>query len=578
MRRRLLLVAGLVVLAWAVLAGFWLFRVASDLRVGNEAASGARDHLDAEQVADGVPLADLRTAHVRFAAAHDRSSGFVLAPLRFMPVIGRQLRSVRALSGAAEQVAAAGADAVARAGAVFEHPAASGPDRVTQVRSLREIVDDVAERLDTIEDLGPVQGLLAPLANARNDLAEDLAEARQTITSARTGAAAALSLVEGPRRYLVLAANNAEMRAGSGMWLQGGVLSTNDGELDLDEMVSLHLDADPPDGAVSPTGALASRWGFLEPGGEWRNLMASPDFPASAELATQMWAAAGRGDVDGVLAVDAIGLQAIVAATGAVEVDGQSLGAEDVPQQVLHDQYLQFGDLSSQSGQGNAERRDALATLAEAAVGAIDRGDYPASTLIRTLGDAIEGRHLLAWTQDEVEQSGWTAAGMDGSLPSDSLFVSLLYRGGIKLDWFMDLDADLSVERGSGGWDVAVAITMRNEVPEGEPTYVAGPYPGLGLVAGEYRGILAVNVPGDAEGAHFDDVDELAVAGADGDTRVVGFQLEVARGETRTVTLRFHLPATADHVVVGPSARVPGISWHYGSSSWEDSASRTAKF
>jgi hypothetical protein len=578
MRRRLIFVAGVVVLAWAVLAGFWLFRVASDLKVGNDAASAARDHLDAEQVADGVPLADLRTAHVRFSAAHDRASGIVLAPLRILPVIGRQLRSVSALSGAAEQVAAAGADAVERAGAVFEHPAASGPDRVTQVRELREIVDDVATRLDAIEDLGPVQGLLAPLANARNDLAGDLAEARQTITSARTGAAAALSLVEGPRRYLVLAANNAEMRAGSGMWLQGGVLATKDGELDLDDMVSLHLDADPPDGAVAPTGALASRWGFLEPGAEWRNLMASPDFPASAELATRMWAAAGRGDVDGVLAVDAIGLQAIVTATGSVDVDGETLGADDIPQQVLHDQYLQFGDLSSQSGPGNAERRDALATLAKAAVGAIDGGDYPASTLIRTLGDAIEGRHLLAWTRDAVEQSGWEAAGMDGSLPSDSVLVSLLNRGGNKLDWFMDLDAELSVQRASGGWEVAVEITMRNETPEGEPDYVAGPYPGLDLVAGEYRGILAVNVPGAAEGAHFDDVDELAVAGADGATRVVGFQLEVARGEERTVTLRFRLPSTADHVVVLPSARVPGITWHYGSSAWEDSTSRTAKF
>jgi hypothetical protein len=362
------------------------------------------------------------------------------------------------------------------------------------------------------------------------------------------------------------------------MWLQGGVLNTKDGELDLEDMVSLHLDADPPDGAVSPTGDLASRWGFLEPGAEWRNLMASPDFPASAELATRMWAAAGRGEVDGVLAVDAIGLQAIVSATGAVEVDGQTLGAEDVPQQVLHDQYLQFGDLSSQSGAGNAERRDALATLAQAAVGAIDRGDYPASTLIRTLGDAIEGRHLLAWTTDEVEQSGWVAAGMDGELDDDSLLVSLLNRGGNKLDWFSDVDAKLSVDHGADGWDVAVAITLTNTVPDGEPAYVAGPYPGLDLEAGEYRGILAVNIPGAARGAHFDDVDELAVAGADGATRVVGFQLELARGESRTYTLRFRLPEGADHLVVEPSARVPAVTWRYGSSTWEDSASRTANW
>jgi hypothetical protein len=377
----------------------------------------------------------------------------------------------------------------------------------------------------------------------------------------------------------VLAANNAEMRAGSGMWLQGGALVTKDGELDLEEMVSLHLDADPPEDVVTVSGDLASRWGFLEPGGEWRNLMASPNFPASAELATRMWKAAGRGDVDGVLAVDAIGLQAIVEATGSVVVDDGALAAEEIPEQILHDQYLQFGDISSQTSANNAERREALAGLAKAAVGAIDSGDYPVSTLVRTLGEAIAGRHLLAWSTDEVEQQGWNAAGMSGALQRDSLLVSVLNRGGNKLDWFLDVDAELATERRRGGTDVTVTISLTNETPaDGEPDYIQGPYPGLDLDPGEYRGILTVNVPGDAQGSGFDGVDSLAVVGADGATRVVGFQLDLPRGETRTVVLRFHLPGGADHLVVEPSARVPGITWHYGSSDWEDSESRTAKW
>ncbi|MEA3020867.1 MAG: hypothetical protein QOI47_2391, partial [Actinomycetota bacterium] len=403
-RRRLLLFAAVVVVVWAIVAALWLVRVASDLQAGSDAAKAARAHMGAEQVAKQLPLPDLRTAAKRFAAAHDRSRSAVLLPLRFAPVVGRQLRSISSLSGAAHDVATVGADAVARAGKVFDHPAGAGAARVTQVRELSQIVNDVAGRLARISDLGPIQGLLSPLADARNTLAADLGDARRSLESARAGSRAALSLVTGPRRYLVVAANNAEMRAGSGMWLQGGVLVTKDGKLTLEQMVSLRLDAQPPAGAVTTTGDLAARWGFLKPSEEWRNLMASPRFPESAKLAVQMWRAAGRGDVDGVIAVDAVGLQAIVDATGPVQVGGSTITADRVPRQILHDQYLALGTTgASPAGQVQADRREGLAVFAKSAVDALDRGSYSASTLLRTLGDAVKGRHLLAWSKDAVE-------------------------------------------------------------------------------------------------------------------------------------------------------------------------------
>ena len=243
-RRRLLLVAGFAVAAWAVLVGVRLVQVGADLRAGRDAVEAARDRMGAEEVAESEPLPHLRVAAARFGRASDRAGGAVLLPLRFAPVIGRQLRSVRALAASAGDVAAAGADAVERAARVFDEPAGAGHERVEQVRELAEIVDDVAARLAMVDDLGPTRALIEPLADARNEVAADLAEARRTLADASVGARAALAIIEGPRRYLGVAANNAEMRAGSGMWLQGGALVTNDGELSLDDMVSLHLDAD----------------------------------------------------------------------------------------------------------------------------------------------------------------------------------------------------------------------------------------------------------------------------------------------------------------------------------------------
>jgi hypothetical protein len=573
-RRRLLLVVALAALIWAGFAAFSLFRLATDLRVGRDAAARAREHLGPEQVADLEPLGDLRVAATRLEAADERASGVALLPLRIVPVVGRQLRAVDALAAASATVARAGVDAVERAGVLFDDPAGEGAARVEQVRALSSVVDDLAAALDDIDDLGPTRGLVGPLGDARVELADEIVEAQERIDAAQAGARTALALVTGPRRYLVVAANNAEMRAGSGMWLQGGVLTTANGKLTLEEMVSLHLDADPPDGAVVAGGDLGDRWGFSAPGNEWRSLMSSPSFPDSAALAAQMWEAAGRGPVDGVLAVDAIGLRSIVAATGPVAVEGGELGADGLLDEVLHDQYLRFGDRTDQS-----ERRDALAGLAASAVAALDRGSYPAATLMRTLGEAVSGRHLLAWSADPVEQAGWEAAGMDGSLTADSLLVSILNRGGNKLDWFLDVEAALDVQPAADGWDVALSVQLRNETPaNGEPQYVQGPFPGLDVAAGTYRGILAVNVPGGATDVGFDGVDTLAVDGPDGATHVVGFELDVPRGETRVAVLRFHLPDDVDGLVVEPSARVPAIDWRLGAEHWKDSTPHTAKF
>jgi hypothetical protein len=574
MRRRLLLLGALVlVLVWMVVAGIFLIRSASDLQAGRDAANTARDHLGAQEVADRVPLPHLKTAARRFASAHKRAHGLLLSPLRILPVVGRQLRSVDALSGSAADVAAVGADAVERAAKVIDHPAGAGHARVVQVRQLAEIVDDVSTRLSQIDDLGPGNALLGPLAKARVDLAKDLDKATKELRDARAGARAALDLVTGPSTYLVIASNNAEMRAGSGMWLQGGVLHVNDGKLDLDELVSLPNDAIPPHDEVTPSGALGKLWSFLEPGNEWRSLMASPTFDDSARAAAQMWKATGRGDVDGVLAVDAIGLQAIVRATGEVAVSEHALSADEVPDYVLHDQYEQFADNGGDIDQES--RREAIGDLAHAAVGALDDGDYRPSELLRSLGDAVAGRHLLAWSSKRTQETGWRAATMDGAYGPSSLLVSLLNIGSNKLDWFTHLSSTLRTENAKAGRNVSVEIVIDNRTPkEGEPRYVVGPEPGSGHVPGEYLGILAVNVPTTATQIRFDGVDHLAVAGTDGTSRVVGFPLRIPAGSSRTVTLRFSLPEAIDALRIEPSARVPAIRWRYESSRWEDSAAR----
>jgi hypothetical protein len=551
-RTRVLVAAGALGALWLLAAAYLLVGAARDLRAGTAAMEGARAGNGLSEVADGRPLPHLRTAERRFARAEARTTSPVLLPVRLVPVLGRQLRSVAALSSAARDVAGTALDAMTRSRQLLEPPRGSNPERVELVRSLGGLAGDTHDRLAAI-GLGPADGLFAPLARARNRLGDELAKVQDELGRASTAATGVAEMLTGPRRYLVFAANNAEMRAGSGMFLSVGELEIDDGGLHLGEMRSV-VDVPVP-GGVAISADLADRWGWLAPNREWRNLMASPRFDATAELAARMWVAAGNRPVDGVLALDPVALEGVLAATGPVTVDGRSVDAEDVVDELLHGQYLRFPE------RDRSVRREELGRIARGAFDALDAGRWSVSGLAGGLRRAASGRHLLAWSAKPAQQAGWEALGVDGALDADSLLVSVLNRGSNKLDQFLAVTADIDVDRTAAGTDVSLSVTLRNTVPAGEPPYVAGEDPASGVPSGSYLGILTVNLPGAATGGRIDGVTSLAVAGPDGPTRVVGHQLRVDPGQARTLVVRFTLPPGATGLRVEPSARVPAIAW-----------------
>src|SRR5215211_2297057 len=119
-RRRLVVGAlALVLLAWGVAVAVILRGAVADLEAGRDAATDARDGLDFEAIADRTPLGPLREASRHFADADEATSSLLLAPVKFLPVVGRQLRSVEALSGAAADATATAADGIEAVGAAL---------------------------------------------------------------------------------------------------------------------------------------------------------------------------------------------------------------------------------------------------------------------------------------------------------------------------------------------------------------------------------------------------------------------------------------------------------------------------
>ncbi len=567
-RRRRLWVAGAMValfLGWLGLAAVTLLSAQRDVRDGIHAIDAAREKVDAEAVVEGRLLPELGAARSKFARVHDRLSGPLLAPLRLVPVLGRQLRSVGALSAAADEMAGIAISGVTDARPILAEPGNGTAARAESTRRLARLSGGAEARLGQVA-LGPSEGLVAPLARARNRLADEIGELRSALSKAATGATAVADILTGPRRYLFFAANNAEMRAGAGMFLSAGELESNGGGLDLHDVRSV-TDIPVPADAVPLTGDLNDRWGWLAPNTEWRNLMTSPRFDVAAPLAAQMWVAAGNRPVDGVMALDPVALSAMLAATGPVELDGRRIDERNVEEELLHDQYERFPD-----SEERPERQEALAGIARAVFAAFDRGSWSLPRLVTGLARSGSGRHLLLWSAQPSEQAAWSVLGVDGSLKPDSLLVSLLSRSGNKLDYFVRVSADVAVAAYDDDSEITLTLKVENTVPLGEPRYVSGAHRNTGLSEGVYLGILSVDIPGVAKNGGFDGVEELAVAGNDGPCRVMGFQFALARGETKSIVARFRVPGRQGAVRIEPSARRPAIRWTSNGTSWSDDA------
>jgi len=552
---------------WILAVGVVLLLARRDLAAGRAVIRSAH-HRPLEQALSGGTVDDLQRAKAKFASAESKLASPVLYPIRVVPLLERQVRSVRALAAAGTRASTVAAGAVRQARAILDRPHGPGPERVALVRNLGALADGTERALGRV-DLGPNGLLVPPVASARRQFRDELVKTRTALARAAFGASAAGDLLAGPRRYMLFAANNAEMRAGSGDFLSVGELDTSDGHLTLSHMTTV-VDVPVPPGAVPLSGDLDARWGWLQPNVDWRNLMLSPRFDANAALAVQMWQASGHPPADGVLALDPVALQALLRAIGPVQVGDRTVDADHVVPELLHDQYTRFPVLEERP-----ERREELSTFASAAMATLDGGHWSAARLGDQLGSAIRGRHIMAWSIHPPEQKTWANAGMGGILEPTSVLPAVINRGGNKLDQYVSVRADLQLHPSGNDTEATLTLHLRNDAPLNEINYIIGPHNGTGLTAGEYLGLIVFTLPHAASDARVDGVDSLAVVGPDGATRVIGGEFLLPSGAEHTAIVHFRLPGTHGTLRLEPSARVPSIEWQYGGKRWTDTERRT---
>lgn len=556
-----LVAAGVVVVAaWAAVAAAELVGADRQLHQAEQRLAVVRQHLSAADAVGGTSIADLAAAHTQFAAAQRTVRSAVLDPLDVVPVVGRQLGAVRQLATDATGVTAVGVQALRQSQAVLDRPHAGGAARLATVDQLVALARTTLARLAPYRPQ-PADALVGPVAQAHATFEADYQHVDGLLRSAESSASVLGGLLRGPSRYLLLVTDNAEMRDGGGAVVDVGVLQGSGGDLHLSDLTPAPMLELAP-GAVPATGDLAARWGWLLPTADWLNLNITPQFDVTGAVAARMWQADTGQSVQGVVTVDVAGLRDLLTVTGPVTTaQGTVVSAGNADRILLHDQYV---DEPYQPGttEDDNPRQDMLGSLADAVLQSVDQQPLDLRKLAVAGADATAGRHLMVWSADPATEADWRRSGVAGQLAADDLMAGVINRGGDKLDQYLGVTSRLALHPSGTKTVGTLTVTLANRTPPGQVQYIAGPYPGLGTVYGEYVGYVAVNLPGDVRTvAVAGGTPPRTVAGPEGPTWLEAVPVDLKAGTSARVVVTFTLPGRRGSLTVVPSARIPPVAW-----------------
>jgi hypothetical protein len=241
---------------------------------------------------------------------------------------------------------------------------------------------------------------------------------------------------EEPRRYLILAQNEDELRATGGFLSGAGVLVIDQGQIiqiDFQDanLVDAWSDSDssltkPYDFAPQPYYDFMGIQPLL-----FRDINFWPDFPTTAEQAVTLFKY-GQDDLspfDGVIAIDQRFLQLLVTATGPVQLeDGQTITGGNLPA-AMQAAWSEREDAATPSD-WVWQRKDFLGTFAQALRQKLegDIGSVDLLLLVQNLDQAAQGKHIQIYLRSMDEAAAVVEAlGWNGRLPNqpnqDTLMV-----------------------------------------------------------------------------------------------------------------------------------------------------------
>jgi hypothetical protein len=343
----------------------------------------------------------------------------------------------------------------------------------------------------------------------------------------------------GPRNYLVLFQNPAELRSTGGISGAVALMQTHEGRMQLTKQVSstkyAHYDVPVLDLPLETRGLYGDITGrFIQ------NVNLTPNFVQSAELAQEMWRLQFGERVDGVLSIDPVALSYLLRATGPITLPtGDVLSSENAVQLLLSDVYSRYPETDAQD--------TFFASAAASVFSAVAGGSADSIALIKALAQAGEEHRVLVWSADDAEQATLADTTLAGGLPASDQTTK---RFGIyfndataaKMGPYLDVRTAVgqSTCRNDKRPNYAVDVTLTNTAPADAatslPRYVTAGG-AFGIAAGNIRTIVSAYGASEMEnlGLTQDGIEVPYLPATDATHPVSTLTVELAPGESSTI-------------------------------------------
>jgi hypothetical protein len=412
-------IAAASLLAVLAVAGVWAAARVDPVREELLGVAGLLTTLQQQLDAGDLPLTrtTLSALQDRTEAARSRTAGIDWRAASHAPGLGADIQAVRTAAEVLDDLShqalpimvdlAGSLDLTAlvpQSGHLDLDPLRAAAPRLAEAQAS---VETAAERIDAIDS----KGLMPPLRDAVTRLQGGLEKLRALTRDAVRASVLLPSMLggSGPRTYLVLMQNLAEVRATGGMPGAFLVIRADQGTLSLVDQGSaaaaLQVFPEPVLPLSDAQLALYSERLGIYPA----DVNFTPHFPTAALLAREMYRRRSGTTVDGVLATDPVALAYLLRVTGPMTVpNGPSLTADNAVRVLLSEAY------ATMTG---PEQDQYFAAAARTVFEALTQHTTEPRGALAALAHATNERRLLVWSAHPEEQRAIEGTMLEGSLP-----------------------------------------------------------------------------------------------------------------------------------------------------------------
>lgn len=329
-------------------------------------------------------------------------------------------------------------------------------ENALQLKTARAALEQVRTRRILINER-----MLSPQAHALLRIADDASA--EWDAALRLLQASPVLLGNGaPRRYLILAQNNDELRPTGGFISAVGVLRVERGEITVesfgdsfavDDLTLIH--PQPP--APLQKYMWASQWLLRD--SNWY-----PDFPTSAALAQSMYDSDHHQKTDGVIAIDTRFMPRLVGALDNLTLQGKPLAQTNVVALLKASwEPMPPGDMSAAWFTG--ARKNFLAGLMSEIMAHVRGGTVRTGALAQALRQGLREKSVQMYFDDADAEQALRDADWAGAVTpdiGDYLFVVDSNVGFNKVNATVTREISYSIRLTEQGGDGTVAITYTN--------------------------------------------------------------------------------------------------------------------